>query len=60
VAEAWVSEDSLKSFPEFQTSIESLCVSNEKSAIADYDGMHVRKPNGMEAMAPRTSRVGDP
>jgi len=34
VAEAWVSEDSLKSFPEFQTSIESLKRIDEKSAIS--------------------------
>jgi sialate O-acetylesterase len=37
VAEAWISEGGLKSFPEFQQSIESLKHIDEKSATAEYD-----------------------
>ena len=37
VAEAWVSEGSLKSFPEFRQSIESLKRVGEKSAGEEYD-----------------------
>lgn len=37
VAEAWVSEGSLKSFPEFQHAIDSLKTIDEKKASAEYD-----------------------
>jgi len=37
VAEAWVSDGALKSFPEFQQSVASLKHIDEKSATAEYD-----------------------
>jgi len=38
VAEAWVSEESLKPFPEFKPTLDSLEGMDEKAALAEYEG----------------------
>jgi sialate O-acetylesterase len=58
VAEAWVSENGLKNFPEFRDSIESLKHIDEKASAAEYDqyvkqkaawkGQHATEDRGRE------------